>query len=138
MIMHLMILLARALLWLRYRIEVRGLDEIRSAGRKGILFLPNHPALIDPIILISLLYGPFKARALADSDQIDRFLIRRLARGINTLAIADMAKFGAQAGEEVRLVIRQCVEALRHGDNLVLYPAGRTYRQRLERRRQRR
>ena len=46
---------------LRYRIRVKGLDEVVARyGRKGILFLPNHPALIDPVILNTVLWGKFK------------------------------------------------------------------------------
>jgi 1-acyl-sn-glycerol-3-phosphate acyltransferase len=43
--------LLRPLLSLRYRIEVTGLDEIRRRGCTGILFLPNHAALVDPVII---------------------------------------------------------------------------------------
>ncbi len=132
MINRLLTIFVRVVLWLRYRVRVTGIDKVRAAGRSGILFLPNHPALIDPIILLSRLYGPFRARALADRDQINRFFIRRLAARINVLPIPDLSKFGASAGGEVRETISKCIEALRRGDNLVLYPAGRIYSGRLE------
>jgi acyl-CoA synthetase (AMP-forming)/AMP-acid ligase II/1-acyl-sn-glycerol-3-phosphate acyltransferase/acyl carrier protein len=121
----------RLLLWLRYRVRVRGADKIASRGTRGILFLPNHPALIDPIITTTFL-RQFKARPLADRDQIDRPLIRRLARRIRAIAIPDLAKQGTAAGEEVRQTIAACVEALRSGDNLILYPSGRNQRTRFE------
>ncbi len=132
MIFKMMILLARFLLWLRYRVRVRGLDKILRTGKAGILFLPNHPALIDPIILMTRLYGPFKARALADSRQIDRFLIRWFAKGLNVLAIQNMSGLAGSDSDQVHKVIGRCVAALQAGDNLVLYPAGRTYRQKTE------
>ncbi len=132
MINRLLTIFVRVVLWLRYRVRVTGVDKVRAAGRRGILFLPNHPALIDPIILMSRLYGPFRVRALADRDQIDRFFIRWLAARINVLPIPDLAKFGVSAGGEVRETISKCIEALRAGDNLVLYPAGRIYNGRLE------
>jgi len=132
MIGFLMIVFVRTLLWLRYRVSVRGLDEVKRKGKKGILFLPNHPGLIDPIILLSRLYGPFRVRALADRDQIDRFFIRWLARLIRVLPIPDLAKTGSSSAQRVQEVLRDCVEVLRQGDNLVLYPAGRTYRKRFE------
>jgi len=130
MINWLMVRLVRSLLWFRYRVRVRGLDAVTAKGRRGILFLPNHPALIDPIIVMSRLFGAFGARALADRDQIDRFLVRRLAKRANVLPIPDLAKGGSAA--EVRTVIADCVEALRAGDSVVLYPAGQLYRSRLE------
>ncbi|MCD6526106.1 MAG: hypothetical protein J7K75_03830 [Desulfuromonas sp.] len=39
--------LLQGLLRLRYRIDVDGIDDIKNGGRQGILFLPNHPALIS-------------------------------------------------------------------------------------------
>ena len=132
MINRLLAAVVKLLLWLRYRIRVRGIDAIAARGRRGILFLPNHPALIDPIILATYFLGPFQARALADEHQIDRFLIRRLARRINVLPIPDVVRGGQAAVGEVRRVVARCIEALRAGDNLILYPAGRVYRGRLE------
>ena len=124
--------LIRIMLWLRYRIDVKGLDTIRDKGTHGILFLPNHPALIDPLIMVSRLYGPFKVRALGDAHQIDRFIIRSLAKRINVLPIADLSTSGASSVDQVRVTIDRCVEALRQQENLVLYPAGRIYRSHLE------
>jgi acyl-CoA synthetase (AMP-forming)/AMP-acid ligase II/1-acyl-sn-glycerol-3-phosphate acyltransferase/acyl carrier protein len=128
-------LLARiliVLLGLRYRIHITGLEAVRKKGKSGILFLPNHPALIEPIILASYLYRLFRVRALADETQADRFFIRTLARRINVLTIPDLGKKGAKSVEQVRQVIDQCVEALKNGDNLILYPAGRIYRRNRE------
>jgi acyl-CoA synthetase (AMP-forming)/AMP-acid ligase II/1-acyl-sn-glycerol-3-phosphate acyltransferase/acyl carrier protein len=120
------------LLWLRYRVRITGLETIKKKGNSGILFLPNHPALIEPVILASYLYRPFRVRALADETQVNRFLIRTLARRINVLTIPDLSKKGVKSAEQVRRVIDQCVDALTNGDNLILYPAGRIYRKNFE------
>jgi hypothetical protein len=53
------------------RVVFRGRREVASRGRRGILFLPNHPALVDPIILMAALRRPFAPRALADRDAIE-------------------------------------------------------------------
>ncbi len=132
MINRLLALWLKTTLALRYRIRVKGLDAIRHKGDRGILFLPNHPALIEPIILASYLYGPFRARALADETQIDRFLIRTLARRINVLSLPDLTTMGIRSARQVRAAIDECVTTLRQGDNLILYPAGRIYRQNRE------
>ena len=124
--------LVKAILWLRYRVRITGLGAVTARGRSGILFLPNHPGLIDPVIVTSHLYGPFKVRALADRRQIDRFFIRWLARRIGVLPIESLADAGAAAGQEVRRTIAAVADALRKGDNIILYPAGRAYQSRLE------
>ena len=124
--------LVRGLLRLRYRVRVTGLRPVAEKGRTGILFLPNHPALIDPAIVMTRLWPTFRVRALADSSQIDRFFIRRLARGFHVLPIPDLDKPGVDTADEIRKVVASCVEALRAGDNILLYPQGRLDRQRLE------
>ena len=71
--------LGRCALRLRYRIKVTGIQAVAARGNRGILFLPNHPALIDPVIVLAHLHGKFGIRPLALEDQIDLPLIRKLA-----------------------------------------------------------
>jgi long-chain-fatty-acid--[acyl-carrier-protein] ligase len=122
----------RLAVWLRYRIRQRGIQDVASRGTRGILFLPNHPALIDPIIVAVTLMKTFHARFLADEEQIDRFFIRTLAKHIRVVPIPDPSKAGADAREAVERGLARCVEALRNGDNVVIYPAGRLMRSRYE------
>ena len=128
----LLVLAVKFLLWLRYRVRLRGLRQVLARGRRGILFLPNHPALIDPVILLAHLHRHFAPRALADRDQIDRPVVRHLARRIGARPMPDVAKYGADSLPEVRAALADCVEALRQGGNLVLYPSGRLLRSRYE------
>ncbi|MGD8450956.1 MAG: AMP-binding protein [Phycisphaerae bacterium] len=122
----------KLMLSLRYRVRVRGLDAVHRRGDRGILFLPNHPAYIDPIIVMAHLHGDFAPRALADKDQVDRFFIRRLARRMGVRPISDVRTEGPAARAEVKATIAECVEGLRRGENLVLYPSGHVYRTRYE------
>jgi long-chain-fatty-acid--[acyl-carrier-protein] ligase len=122
----------RLAIWLRYRVAARGLQAVAAKGTRGILFLPNHPALIDPIIIGVTLMKTFRARFLADEQQIDRFFIRNLARLIRVIPIPDPGKLGPAARQAVEQGLARCVEALRDGDNVVIYPAGRIMRSRYE------
>lgn len=122
----------KLLLGLRYRVDVRGLEEVAQRGKERILFLPNHPALIDPVIVGVFLDEPFSPRFLADKDQIDRFVIRRLARLAGVLPVPDLVKHGSAMREEVQASVRECIEGLKQGENLVLYPSGHVYRSCLE------
>ncbi len=124
--------LIRGMLALRYRIRVSGLDVVRARGTRGILFLPNHPALIEPVILAATLQPHFRARVLGDEEQLNRPVVRSLARRIDALPIPSLTQSGVQSAAEVRHVIDRCAAALREGDNLILYPAGRVYRSRQE------
>jgi len=116
--------LARFLLWLRYRVRVRGLEEVAARGTRGIIFLPNHPALIDPIILVTLLHKRFRPRAVGDQDQIDRFFIRWLARRIGVLPMPSIALYGRQVREAIGRALAEAARLVNCGDNFVFYPAG--------------
>lgn len=122
----------RGILSLRYRVDVRGLEDVASRGLSGILFLPNHPALIDPVIMMSLLVGRFSPRTLADRRQVDRFLIRRLARRVGVLTMPDASRDEPGAAAQIEARVAQAGGLLASGLNLLIYPAGRVYRKRLE------
>ena len=122
--------LTRALLRLRYRIRVTGLDAVVARGTRGILFLPNHPALIDPVIVMTELHHRFQPRPLADRDQIDRPVVRSLARMVRVIPMSDPAVYGPRGQADVERAVAACIDALKQGDNLLLYPAGRIMRQR--------
>jgi long-chain-fatty-acid--[acyl-carrier-protein] ligase len=123
---------ARLLLALRYRVRVTGLDAVAQRGTSGILFLPNHPALIDPFIVLATLHKRFRPRSIADQDQIDRPVIRWMARQIGARPIPSVARHGAEARPKIQQALHECIEDLRRGENLLLYPAGRAYHQRYE------
>jgi acyl-CoA synthetase (AMP-forming)/AMP-acid ligase II/1-acyl-sn-glycerol-3-phosphate acyltransferase/acyl carrier protein len=124
--------ICRLLLALRYRIVLRGADKIAERGTSGILFLPNHPALIDPVILVTHLHNRFAPRALADKDQVSRPVVRWLARRMGVWAMPDIRKHGVAVRPEVEAVIHDAIADLNRGGNLVLYPSGHSYRTRHE------
>ncbi len=119
-------------LWVRYRIRIRGLDDVAERGKTGILFLPNHPALIDPIIMGATLLKDFHPGFLADQHQIDRFFVRTLARRAGAKPIPDVSRDGPAAARRIREALDECIDDLRAGRNVLLYPSGYVYRGRYE------
>ncbi len=124
-------LILSLLLRLRYRIHFHGLDTLQDDGRP-ILFLPNHQALIDPVIVMNGLYNRFVPRPMADENQLDHPLLRPMARMLNTVVIPDLAVSGRDAKEQVFAGINEIVTGLKNGDNILLYPSGRLSRTNLE------
>lgn len=120
--------LLQRMLSLRYRITLSGLETIRPENEKGILFLPNHPALIDPIIVMSALYNRFSPRPLSEAAQVDKPVIRTLMRPINPILLPTVGRDGANNREQVHAAIDTVVASLRQGDNILFYPAGRLTR----------
>ncbi|HEY3376116.1 MAG TPA: AMP-binding protein [Armatimonadota bacterium] len=120
--------IVRALLWLRYRIDVRGLDAIAARGNQRILFLPSHPALIDPIIVMMTLHRQFAPRGVADEDAINIPGVRQLAERFGARTMPGMAKQGADSRTHIERVMAESIADLRRGQNVLLYPAGKILR----------
>ena len=119
--------MSRFLLWLRYRIRLVGLDAIEAKGKTGIVFLPNHPALMDPIIIYTYLQKRFAPHGFGDVDQVDRPLIGFFARRWGVRTVPSIEKYGPSARAEIEKVLDETISGLKQGENLVLWPAGRVY-----------
>lgn len=122
----------RKLLSLRYRVEVSGLEAVLERGRRGILILPNHPALIEPFLLALILLDDLRPLFLGDRGQVDRPLIRAMAKRYGVKIVDDVKLEGARARAQVRAVLDDCANLLRKGQNIALYPSGHLYRKRTE------
>jgi len=121
-------IIAKWILSLRYRISIDGIEKIAAKGKESILFLPNHPALIDPVIVYAYLHGRFAPHGFGDKDQVDRFFIRFFTRRWGVRTVPSMAKYGPAARAEIERVLDESIEGLKRGENLLLWPAGRIYR----------
>lgn len=122
----------RRILSLRYSIEIRGVEELQVEQGRGILFLPNHPALIDPVIVMSILMKKFRPRPLSDADQANKPVNRQLMRLVNPITLPDLHKTGRSGRLQVKKALQTVIDTLREGEQIILYPAGRLYRSSLE------
>jgi long-chain-fatty-acid--[acyl-carrier-protein] ligase len=122
-------LVARWVLRLRYRIDVEGSKAITEKGRRGILFLPNHPAFIDPVMMVAELYKHFDVRPLMAEDQMGHAFVRAMASRVRVVPIPETSNIEHGKADRVQDALARCVAALRQGDNVLLYPAGRLMRQ---------
>ncbi len=131
-ITDIIVLITNFLVRLRYKITFKGLDEIKKTGNKGILFLPNHPALMDPIIVVATLFRRFRIRPIGHADQVDRPVIGWTARKMKVLTMPSLAKEGVGGAAAIKQTIDKCIEALNNGDNVLMYPSGALYRSKYE------
>ncbi|MFA6724021.1 MAG: acyl-[ACP]--phospholipid O-acyltransferase [Lentisphaeria bacterium] len=132
MILQICRIIVKLLLTLRYRVRISGLESCLRRGKQGIIFMPNHPALIDPIILCSILMGKFHLRALVSERQVRTTLLKYFHRPLHILQMPDIGAAGRSGHDMVLKQLQTCVEALKAGDNLLFYPAGRIYRSKFE------
>ncbi len=121
-------LLLRAILSLRYSVRESGLESIPAGPKgRGVLFLPNHPALIDPPMVYSRIAG-LSPRPLADERQMTGPVQGMAAKFLRVVTIPDLRKDGRGGGRAVKEGLARIGAALKAGDNVLLYPSGRVYR----------
>ena len=123
---------ARPLLSLRYRVTIKGFDAIARGGARGVLFLPNHTALIDPVIVMAWFFPRFKLRPLADEYQVGRTAFGKIVRIFGTHILPNMERRGAGARNGMKQAVDGLIAGLRAGESILIYPAGRIKRQRIE------
>ena len=118
----------KSLLWLRYSIKIIGAKQIKSKNRYGMLFLPNHPALIDPLIVTNNLFQKFRARPSIAEDQLENKIVKKLTSVVKPIVIPDLTKGKKDFRGDIERALNKIITVLKNGDNVVVYPAGRIYR----------
>lgn len=129
---RLLAFIGRRLVALRYRVQVIGQEAILARGNRGILLLPNHPALIDPVLLAVHLYPLFAPRALADETQLQHPVAAFFARRFKARQLPNLQRRGAEAAEKTRRVLDAAAGDLRDGFNVQVHPGGGLRRTRHE------
>ena len=119
--------LVRLLAGLRYRVEVIGLEKLRDL-HGPTLVMPNHPAYIDPPLVLShlRLHGPI--RPTVYGGMYRRAILYPLMRLVEALEVPDLSEHSRDAREQTLAMIDAIVAGLERGENFLIYPAGRVQR----------
>lgn len=126
MLLKLFFALTRFFLRFRYRIEVRGLESLKREAGKGVLVLPNHPALMDPVIVFALLWPIYEMRPLVVEHMFRAPLLRPFMKILKALPVPNFD--GAVNEMKVRRAeqsIGEIAEGLKQGKSFIIYPSGR-------------
>ncbi len=124
--------LAKLAIWVRYRVTIKGIDKVKQNGRAGILFLPNHPAYMDPVILYTYLKKDFGPHGFADSKQLERPVVGYFAKRWGVRGIPIMSEHGSAAREAIHKAVMDSISDLKNGRNLILWPGGTLKKSRYE------
>ena len=123
--------LFRAVTSLRYDVEVRGLTELgKNPKEGGVLFLPNHPSHMDPVLLVPRLYGRWKARPMI-AERV--YYLPGLHGLFKTfLRAVPMPGFERASNsyklERTARAEQKVIQGLKKRENFVIWPAGRLKR----------
>jgi long-chain-fatty-acid--[acyl-carrier-protein] ligase len=125
-------LLARLILSLRYRVRVYGWEQVRKL-QGPVLVLPNHPGLIDPLLILAILWPALKPRPTVYEGHFANPFLSLLVKLLNAVRVPGLE----QASTKARLRAQRAVEAvsagLRKGENHILWPSGRIQSDGMER-----
>jgi acyl-CoA synthetase (AMP-forming)/AMP-acid ligase II/acyl carrier protein len=125
-------LLARLMLPLRYRIRCHGLSNWHEVP-KPVLFLPNHPGYIDPMILLTLLWPQFRPRPLLWEGMFLNPGLYPFLSVIRAVRIPDLRQASAEARAKAERAIAEVIEGLKRGESFLVWPAGHAERDGRER-----
>lgn len=117
----------RLLLKLRYRVEVRGAEKIRNLEGPTMVF-PNHPAYIDPPLILTHIYPGQPLRPLVYSGSYRNPILYPIMRIGDALEVPDLKQHSKDSHTETLQVIDRVVEGLAEGHSFLLYPSGRLQR----------
>src|SRR5206468_3548548 len=113
--------LGRLFLSLRYRIHLHGREQLRGLKGKGpVLILPNHPALIDPVILLTTFYPDLKPRPMMFEGTEPGRGFRAMMKFINAIPVPNLAVASKEARARTEQALAVTVESLRRGENILL------------------
>lgn len=111
---------------IRYKLKVKGLSSLTiKPSSLGTLFLANHVALMDPIILEYVLWKKFKPSPVAvDYLFKDKFLSFLLSK-VQAISVPSFSKFSEKSNiKKFNETCDQIVDTLCLGRNVLMYPSG--------------
>jgi long-chain-fatty-acid--[acyl-carrier-protein] ligase len=126
-----LMMFARWVSWLRYRVRVQGLDRLPDEPGPFLL-LPNHPGFIDPPLVLTALWPRFRPRPMVLARMFNNPLLYPLIKFLNALEVPDLNTASMQAREQTRKAIQGLINSLRRGENCILWPAGKVQRRGVE------
>lgn len=120
----------RFALWFRYRVTVKGLDQINPATLNkpgGVLFLPNHPTIfVDPVLVAMWAYTKYPIRPMVTEymyyHPVNHWIMKQIKALPIPSFISSRNSFKTRKNEKA---FEAAIEGLKKGENFIVYPAGR-------------
>lgn len=112
---------------LRYRIKVEGKEAVQLDPQLGSLFLANHVAEIDPVILEHVLWPTFHTRPLAVDYLFHNPFIRWFLRSVRAIPVPSIVpgRNPKQTLHKLQSFYQEVAAGLRKKESFLLYPSGK-------------
>lgn len=112
---------ARLLVRTRYKIVVRGEELFQQEA--PFFILPNHPALVDPIILLGQIYRYVPVTPVMSEKYFDIPVVKSFFRGLGAVRVSDLEN-GSRDTQVLKTIVRSALKGFNRKANIVLYPGG--------------
>jgi long-chain-fatty-acid--[acyl-carrier-protein] ligase len=124
--------IGKLILSLRYRVRVHGLEKVRGLQHKTLI-LPNHPGMIDPPIVLTALWPALHPRPLVYEGNFRNPVLRPLMSLLDAVRVPDLERPNVEAHAQTQQAIRDVIDSLQRGQNVILWPSGMIQRDGVER-----
>ncbi len=111
----------RLLLRFRYKFSIKGSEILQN--NSPVLFLPNHQALIDPVILLSQIYRFTIATPVISEKYFDIPLAKWYFKRTGAVRVSDL-ETGNRDTQVLKSITRSVFKGFRRNKNIVIYPSG--------------
>ncbi|WP_010584048.1 AMP-binding protein [Schlesneria paludicola] len=119
---------------LSFRYTVKRIDWPDAKGvKRPVLILPNHPALIDPVLLLALLHDSYHPRTVLYEGNFSGLIRTLLFKLLQAVSIPDLRRPSREAYERAEQAVAEVIAGLRRGENFILWPSGHAQRDGVER-----
>lgn len=111
----------RLMLRFRYKVSLKGVDILQN--NVPILFLPNHQALIDPVILLSQIYRYTPVTPVVSEKYYNIPVAKWYFTQVGAVRVSDL-EAGSRDTQVLSSITSAVAEGFRHRQNIVIYPSG--------------
>lgn len=124
----------RTALWFRYRVSVRGLENLNKTSLPkpgGVLFLPNHPTVfVDPSLVTISIWKKYPIRPMIVEYMYYMPIVNWVMRFVDAIPVPQFSTTSNTLKKKrAEKAFKEMVEGLRKGDNFLIYPAGKVKHQ---------
>ena len=116
----------KLLLRLRYRINIKWLDLLKTEWSK--LILPTHVALMDPVIMFAFLWANKRLSPVVTEDYYNVPVLKWIFKWIWAISVPDLTWDKAKT-LDTDDIVKNITKALSSWNNILLYPQGALARQ---------
>jgi long-chain-fatty-acid--[acyl-carrier-protein] ligase len=135
-----MLRLLRNILWvpywlivsLRYHTHLHGTEQLRDL-HGPVLILPNHPTRMDPSVVVTALWPWLHPRPVLYEGNFQNLLFYPVMLLLGAIRVPDLSRASSKAQARAEQAVAEVIAALRGGDNVIIWPSGRTQRDGVER-----